>query len=226
MINNQRNNVLRDRIIIGVAANMALWFGGAFSDFGPIGERRAEKRIVEKQGLESHIEQVDPVINFLPVSNDYSVPAASQDYSTKDFSRDSDKVLLARMLFGEARSCADEEKVAIAYTAINRANDGKKWNGESVREAILKSKQYSCFNQGNANREKVMNPMAYEPAAFEDCLEISERVLNREYDDISEGATHYFNPVLANPSWAKKMEKIGKIQTAKGQSEHIFYREK
>ncbi len=149
-------------------------------------------------------------------------------YKTSDFSSDSDEVLLARMLFGEARNCSDLEKIAIGYTAINRANDGKKWNGETVKEAILKPNQYSCFNDGDPNKEKLMNPYVDDKEAFDKCLIVASNMLKDKYDDKNTGATHYYNPSgCKEPAWASKMIKIGKIDVGDGKvSKHIFMRER
>lgn len=148
-------------------------------------------------------------------------------YKTSDFTKDREQVLLARMLFGEARDCSELEKVAIAYTAINRANDGKRYNGETLREAILKPHQYSCFNENDKNREKLMDPEKYEPKAFAECLAVAQKVLQKKYSDPTNGATHYFNPeIVKKPTWADKMKKIGRIKiNDKKYSKHEFYRE-
>ena len=65
-----------------------------------------------------------------------------------------------------------------------------------------------------------------------ECLDIARGVLSGERKDVSEGATHYFNPQYARPDWASKLEKIGKIEIGKTEdgrpvySKHEFYREK
>jgi len=148
----------------------------------------------------------------------YQPLKTNANYNTTDFSNDTDEVLLARMLYGECRSCEDTEKIAVAHTALNRVNDGKRWNGETLREVILKPWQYSCFNKNNPNRKKLMNP---NPETFESCLEIARGVINGAYQDSTNGATHYFNPNVVKPSWAFKLTKIGKIKN----STHEFYRE-
>jgi len=130
-----------------------------------------------------------------------------------------DEVLLAKMLFGEARNCSENEKIAIAYTAINRVNDNKKWNGETLREVILKPWQYSCFNENDVNKKKLMNPNDYNSKAFEECLDISRKVLSGKYEELNNGQTHYFNPKVVYPSWAGKLKRIGKINNSK----HDFY---
>src|SRR3989344_3557096 len=94
-----------------------------------------------------------------------------------DFSQDSDETLLARMLFGEARSCSLQEKIHIAYTAINRTRDGKKWNGENLREVILCPKQYSCFNDGDPNLPKLRDPLKCDKEQWKECLQVASFVI-------------------------------------------------
>jgi N-acetylmuramoyl-L-alanine amidase len=187
-----------------------------FDDYRPLGEKigknieemrsgEFEERILKNQSNEGRIVE-KPVFEKV-------------DYRTEDFSRDSDEILLARMLFGEARNCSDEEKGAIAYTAFNRANDGKKWNGESVRDSILKKWQYSCFNEGDPNREKLMDPESHDRNAWGECLRVADEVLRGEHSDLNKGQTHYHTRGI-NPSWASKIRKIYGID-----GKHFFYRE-
>lgn len=141
----------------------------------------------------------------------------------KPFAEDDDRVLLARMLYGEARNCSDEEKVAIAFSAINRVNDGKSWNGRTLREVILCPKQYSCFNPDDKNFQKVTHPYRDDILAWNRCLNLSYDILNRKYSDPTRGATHYHTSAV-HPKWAKskKMISLGRL----GNSRHKFYREK
>lgn len=147
-------------------------------------------------------------------------------YKTDDFRKDSDKVLLARMMFGEARNCSDEEKIAVAYVALNRANDGKDWNGRTIKEVILKPYQFSCFNSKDPNKEKLLNPQSYEPRAFDICLQLAEGVLSGKYTDPTKGATHYCNLEVEKPVWRNNMKQIGKLKTRHGLTKHDFYKEK
>ena len=154
-----------------------------------------------------------------------SIPAPENiDYKTENFYQDSDRILLARMLLGEAESCPALEKIAIAYTAINRMHDGKDWNGTTLQEVLLKPRQYSCFNPDISARLK--NPMARNPKVFLECLRIAEGVLNRIYVDPTNRATHYLNPNHPDlrgkplPSWTKTLEEIGRINNGY----HVFYK--
>ena len=154
-------------------------------------------------------------------SEDAEIVEEQPDYRTRDFSNDSDEVLLARMIFGEARGrdCLDSERIAIGYVALNRIEEGR--YGRGLRGVLLRRNQFHCFNENNDNGVKVMNPMAYEPAAFEHCLEIARGVLSGIYTNETQGATHYFNPRVASPSWADSMTRIGRIHGSK----HVFYKE-
>lgn len=159
------------------------------------------------------------------------------DYRTADFSKDSDTVLLARMLYGEARNCSKEEKIAIAYTALNRIHDGINWNGKTLRGVLLNHWQYSCFinysvdninktedkklkeikRNINLNRQRLMNPAKEE---FAECLDAASGVLSGKYSDSTNGATHYHTSEI-RPDWAGKMSN----RKMPANFRHLFYRE-
>lgn len=141
-------------------------------------------------------------------------------YKVSDFNEDPDQVLLARMLLGEAEDCSKIEKIAVAYTAINRAKDNKKWNGKNLKEVILKPYQYSCFNK--EYNQSLKDPMRYNEKEFISCLNLAEEILNGKYKDPTGGATYYYNPSkIKKPNWAKKLKRIGRIKN----SYHVFYKE-
>lgn len=225
MSSRHKDRTLRNGVWLSLHVSVfVLWCGGFLGN--PGGDVKNDK--VSHVGLEKKVEgnvedKIEQIINE-PKKEDrsYSPDATKKiDYKTSDFSSDSDEILMARMLFGEGRNCSDEERIAIGYTAVNRANDGKRWNGETIRDAILKDKQYSCFNKGDANRAKLMDPMKYEPEAFEKCLESAHEVIVNSRSEMNKGQTHYFNPATVNPKWASKMEKIDLEKDCK----HVFYRE-
>ncbi len=138
------------------------------------------------------------------------------NYEVSNFSEDSDKNLLARLILGEAADCSEIEKIAVAYSAINRAKRGK-----SLKEVILEPYQYSCFNEGSDSSKFLKNPMAYDSKEFIECLNLARDILSGKYSDPTGGATHYFNPkIVKTPSWAKNLKKIGRIKN----SYHIFYK--
>ena len=138
-------------------------------------------------------------------------------YRTENFEKDSDEVLLARMIFGEARNSSYLEKVAVGYTAVTRARDGKKWNGETIKEVILKHSkkgvhQYSCFNRSDPGRKRMQDPEKYSPKAFDECLRAARDVLEGKVADPTGGATHYYSPEGMRAIRIQKIEKKYKIQ--------------
>jgi len=145
---------------------------------------------------------------------------AEESYKTSDLSKDSEEMLFARMLYGEARGCSKEEKIAIAYTALNRNKDSKKWNGENnLKAVLLKKRQYSCFNENDPNRAKLMDPSDIK--SFKECLEVARGVLNSRYKDPTNGATHYHTKNI-KPKWDySKLEE----RNLEGNFKHKFYKE-
>jgi len=149
-----------------------------------------------------------------------------RDYKIKNFSKDSEEVLFARMLFGEARNCSDEEIIAVGYTAVNRTKDGRNWNGEgSIKEVLLSPKQYSCFNDDKYNQknlEAMRNPMKYDSVNFERALKISREILSGKYRNPIDNATLY-DLKGCNPKWLKS-NKVTETTQVQG-SKHKFYKE-
>ena len=167
-------------------------------------------------------------ILFLP---ELIYASPEKNCKTNNLESDSDEILLARMIFGEARGQKELEQIAIGFTPINRANSGLLYLGKTAREAILKPEQYSCINPEDKNRKKLLAPMTYEPETFLHCLDIAKKIISRELTDPA-NATHYFNPSIAKtPCWAKKIHRIGHLIVAHENdgtpiySAHDFYRE-
>lgn len=140
-------------------------------------------------------------------------------YKVDNFNEDSTTIILARMILGEAADCSQLEKIAVAYTAINRMNNSKQ--SERLKEVILKPRQYSCFNENKASSTKFLkDPLKYDGKEFLSCLELAEDILLGRYNDPTKGATHYYNPDLVKtPKWAKEYENLKKI------GHHIFFKE-
>lgn len=163
-------------------------------------------------------------------------------YKTNDFSQDSEETLLARLIYGEARSVFKHEKsqrepIMIGFTAINRANDKMEWNGMNLKEVILKNgpiknkngeivivHQYTCFSPKDSNLEKIKNPEKNDSKSWEQSLYISRNLLRGKYKHLNYGQDHYHKKNMKKyPTWTKdpRMEKI------RGQDffEHYFYRD-
>jgi len=121
-----------------------------------------------------------------------------------DFSHDSDEVLLARLLYGEARGASREVKYAIANVVLNRA-ERPCWWGRNVREVILAPRQFSCFNLDDVNRHKLLDPLRYDrQEVWQECYAVAREALSQRRDT-THGATHYFDSSIATPRWARSI---------------------
>lgn len=169
--------------------------------------QETENRKRETQNIEKHPRKVEDLEKRV---------LKNSDITTEE------DVLSGKLLFGEARNCSKKEKIAVLYTAINRANDNKKWNGETLQEAILKPWQYSCFNKNDPNKKKLENPGKYDAKAWQECLTTAKEVLDGKYTDPTNGATHYHIKNIM-PKWAnsEKMEK----RKLSFPTKHLFYEE-
>lgn len=205
-----------EKILAGLVTSASIWVGinSCRYESGGFSRNQKQSQMIEAQMIESKKEsKIREKAERKTVKIDFK-----KDYSTKDFSSDSDTVLLARMLFGEARNCSRKEKIAVAYTAINRVKR-QSWYGKNLREVLLKPYQYTCFNKNDPNLDKLKNPLKSNARAFNECLEIARLVLSGQADDPTSNATHYFTG--KKPGWADKMTRIGRIKN----SRHEFYRE-
>ena len=121
-------------------------------------------------------------------------------------------LLLAGLIFGEARGCQATAKIAVAFTVLNRV-EAQTWFGETHHAVMLKKWQYSCFNRGDPNRKKILNPLDYEPLeVWQECYQLAEGILEGKFLDPTtkygkEGGTHYFDRSLQSPpKWAGQLE--------------------
>ena len=136
---------------------------------------------------------------------------------------------LAVTIYGEARGESDNGKIAVAWTAMNRAT---KKTVKSVCKVVLAPKQYSIFNNNPALRMAAMS-LNVEPrqknvidvASWHRSLELARGVFRKEIGDPTAGATHYLAPVVMKskgytiPAWARKFTFKGKIDN------QLFYKE-
>jgi spore germination cell wall hydrolase CwlJ-like protein len=88
-------------------------------------------------------------------------------------------------------------------------------------------KQFSCWNNGDQNRERciavyralqLQQSDALDDQAWE-CLDAALTALEGEEDNPVPTATHYFNPSVVQPAWAEKMTPVANIGA------HRFMRE-
>lgn len=127
-----------------------------------------------------------------------------------------DTELLSMMIYGEARGESTVGKLAVAKVAINRSKHPAWW-GKTLRECILKPKQFSCFNANDPNSHILLH-MAQHKEFNLACLVIAELALSPYTIDPSCGATHYHTESI-QPEWSLDMSVTSRI------GNHVFLRE-
>jgi len=132
---------------------------------------------------------------------------------------------LATTIYGEARGESVYGKIAVAYTAVNRAVK------KTICEAVLEPFQYSIYNdnpelRAAATSLKILPPNMniIDKISWKEAWDIATSVLRKEIDDPTNGATHYLSPVAMKalgyqyPDWSKKFKLTAVIEN------HKFYK--
>jgi len=131
----------------------------------------------------------------------------------------SDVELLTLVLYGEARGEPAIGKLAVSHVILNRAA-APCWWGKTVKEVILKPKQFSCFNANDPNRlclEHQVNSGYYDPA----CLAVAQLALaGKTIDPVTGGGATHYCTVDCRPAWEAEMEFLARI------NRHRFFRAK
>jgi len=126
---------------------------------------------------------------------------------------DHDIDVLARTIWGEARGEPYEGKIAVAWTAKNRAliaQSYEKAHGKahqhygdgSLASACQAKWQYSCWNSGDPNLIAMESVTPETSASFRDCLAIAKMVADGVVADPVKGSTHYYAVTIDPPAWA------------------------
>jgi len=164
------------------------------------------------------------VVNYNPPKRIPTVNDPEINYhidGTPNFNDDSEQIILARAIFGEARGESKEGKIGVGWVIRNRV-DNPRWWGDSYPTVILKPAQFSAFNPTDVNYQFVVNPLhtnnPSDENAWYESYEIAGQILNNEVDDPTKGADHFYSADIAPPSWAD--EKKFTVQISK----HRFYR--
>jgi len=131
-------------------------------------------------------------------------PSASS--STMEIGDMDDVEILARTLYGEARGEKIPGKEAVAQVVLNRVRraqerGGDYWWGASVREVCLKKWQFSCWNESDPNRRKLLH-VSPDNRTYQTCCRIARRAIAGTLKDPTRGATHY-HATGTFPPWAR-----------------------
>jgi spore germination cell wall hydrolase CwlJ-like protein len=113
----------------------------------------------------------------------------------------SDLQLCSLCVWREARGEGLLGKRGVAHVIKNRS-DNPGWWGHTVSSVILCPWQFSSFNPSDPNADKW--PADNDPS-YSDSLTVSEDVLVNGDEDITNGATSYFDTSIPPPAWTDNM---------------------
>ena len=125
-----------------------------------------------------------------------------------------DMTVMAGTLWGGARNQGDEGMIAVGHVILNRVK-AKSWYGDSVKGVCLKAWQFSCWNDNDPNKEKIL-ALDYSDDAFCKAVTISYYLLKNKIDDPTNGSTHYHTTTIS-PKWVEDKQPTVVL------GDHMFY---
>lgn len=128
----------------------------------------------------------------------------------------SDKEILAKTVYLEARGEGEQGWRAVAFVIMTRARLNKSyWGGNTVKGVCMKSGQFECWNPGQ-------NQTIDDESLYRRIKQVTDRIYDGiDQDDPTEKSDHYNNPSKeGKPEWTKNCDETVEI------GEHQFYRSK
>ncbi len=107
--------------------------------------------------------------------------------------------VVARTIWGEARGDGVDGMTAVACVIMNRAHHPRWWGADPVM-VCTKPWQFSCWNEGDPNRAKLIAVTDADPQ-FREALAIAARALADQLPDITHGADSYYALGTPKPDW-------------------------
>ena len=154
-----------------------------------------------------------PIFNELNIHVTMSnrIPSVDDPLWTGDFYDDSEEMILARVIFGEARSQNEEAKIWVAATVINRIK-ANTWWGKTVHEVILMDQQFESFNKDNDNRFVIENPLGNptQKEGWVECFNIAKDILMGSIQNPTK-ATHFHDPRQTQEDFMRKIVPNGEF---------------
>lgn len=197
-------------------------------------------RKIKQNKLEKTLEisQESDSTNIEIKERNYPNPTYTKD---DNFASDTDTMILARALYGEARGQIETDQDYVYGVARSIINRSKK-SGETIKEILIEKNKkklksgkiidvyaYSCFDPKDKNLSKIKNP---DKELFGKCYTLAEQAIEGTYtgNQSLENATNYFvsksdpsnnltraDAIKKNiPGWAYEMKDGKFIKDAEG----------
>ena len=121
---------------------------------------------------------------------------------------------MARTIFGESSIHDRRGRAAVGHAIKNRSKE----RGLTIKDTVLQDGQFEPWMR--KDRRKAMENL--KGTELETYRELARNILDGKIPDMTQGAAHFFNPDLADPSWAKDGEITFEYGTRP--DSHIFLR--
>lgn len=155
-----RYSVVREqRFVIGVLSAvclvLTLYTGVATRDLAAA-ERRAARAEARAEALETERRAQEISAPMLSAEPMQAMPSAAETAQEPEAEQETEEeiVLLAKMLWGEARGCSTTEQAACVWVALNRVSDPR-WP-DTLREVLLQPEQFRGLREDNPATEELM----------------------------------------------------------------------
>ena len=113
-----------------------------------------------------------------------------------------DRELLALTLQAEAGNQGLDGMMAAGSVIMNRANTSGYGNG--LRGVILKPGQFSSWNSSTGYAGGEQGQDMTKMRASDDAYRAADALIAGGYEDVTGGATHFYNPAISQPNWGQK----------------------
>jgi hypothetical protein len=160
-----------------------------------------------------------PTLNKIEVEisrkNLGEIPTVDNPKWTGDFNDDTDEIILARLIFGEARGEPREAKEWVAWSVINRI-EAKSWWPKTIHGVILQKYQYDPIKPTDKNYLKIIDPLGFvgsdkiSRASWRECYKIAEDVISRKTINPTK-ATHFHGAGVTKKWYEKNIVPHGKF---------------
>jgi len=143
------------------------------------------------------------------------IPTVDNPFWTGDFRDDTDEILLARLIFGEAGGEPREAKIWVAWSVINRTT-ANSWWPDTIKEVILQKGQYDPIKPVNGAHDRIINPLNYkdekesDKKSWYECYEIARDVISGEISNPTT-ATHIHGVGVTRDWFEKNVVPKGKF---------------
>ena len=177
------------------------------------------------------------VAETLPVQKEVAVVITTPEPTIPEVDLDQ-MHCLAKNIYFEARGESRNGKIAVANVTINRVNNKRFpntvcdvvyqavhstwWLENHNRIVPVKNMcQFTWYCDGKSDTIMLTdvhgNVIRYNMDAWVDSIEIARLALEGQLQDLTQGATHYFNPRLADPDWQYAFTQVAIIDN------HAFF---